>query len=485
MGCTLTSEFRVDDTIFGRSQQSADLLSNVLGFSKYHLDIIFTAFSDIDANESGTVRINEVCKYFGIDQTKYMRVIFGVFENDKCECLNFLEFAATIWNFLTIADFLLGALTFELCDNKLGHMIQSEDVVSIIDGLHSNSTDSKKKVLAYDLIGKLKAARETFTLATYKQYLTTNKIALAPLEAIHKMLRANIIGESYWQRQTEARTKVSGSIQQMAIIRTKVETIRKEEIKMLYRKKRADADDLKRAASLKREQSVYKKLTDSLTDRTKKSRKKKEKKQKVAVLSSFNALNEESGAQDANKGETEVKSHKDAFDLLGQHAATSCTTASCPNTEKEGAAAEIQLSDIIDLPAADRKRRSSMLLMIKPSLLHEDVVKRKASVFHVTHRKRNKPPPKKTGTGKYKVAPQKTTFADFNNADAMVGEDAAVAVGKKGWLMKRDADGEVRLESRGSCHVCQGVGLSVVFGICVVCLCDVHTLMLLMCRHFM
>lgn len=429
MGCTITSEFRVDDGVFGRSQLSANLLHN-LGFSNKHLDILYTAFADIDANESGAVRINEVLKYFGIDNTKYMRVVFGQFEKDGCGCLNFLEFVVSIWNFLTIADFLLGQFTFELCENKVGGMIQSEDVIGIIDELYSNIGDGKKKKMAFDMIAKLKANRETFSQSTYKQYLAAHKSALFPLESIHTSLRVNIIGETYWQLQTEARTKVSGSIEQMAIVRTQVDTVRKEEMKMLYRKKRAGAEELQRAASLKREQSVYKKLADTLTKKTKTSRDKKktQKKQKVAVS---NVINDEVAHNSSKNLKEEAQS--DAFDKLSKE-------TTLPNDEKPN----VQLSDIIQLPTSDRKRRSSMLLMKKPNLLGEDVVKRKASIFNVKHPKRNKPPAKKNGTGKYKVIPQKTTFADFGEPDRRSeDDDGQVDIGKEGWVKKRDADGEV------------------------------------------
>ena len=424
----MSSEFRVDDTVFGRSKQSADLMFD-LGFSKQHLDILFTAFCDIDANTSGTVRMEEVFQYLPVEQTKYLRIVMSIFENEMCGYLNFLEFTISLWNFLTIDESLYGQLTFELCATKKGNMLSFDDVINIVEAISSNVKDIKGRTNVSDLVAKLRVKREAFTLKSYKQLLVSNKFVMAPLLSAQQTLRSQIIGNSFWVAQTEARARKSGVIETISTYKNKVDDVRKEEIKSLYRKKRDDVDNMKRMASMRREKSVIKIIADQFDP--KKSKKKKSKKKKQ--VSDFDYIKEENG-HDKDKG----AKADDMFDVQR-----------LPSAE-EGT---IKPEDVVNLPTCDRKRRSSMLLMKKPSLLFDQAAldKRKGSIFQgkpIFKKRRNRNKPKSTsktvGVGKYKVAPQKTKQQEFNMAAEEEGEDESAGL-PAGWTMKRDSDGEVSI----------------------------------------
>ena len=415
----MSTEFIVDDSIFGCSQQSADFMHD-LGLSQQHISLLFVAFADIDANNSFTVRMDEVVTYFKVDSIKYLRKILGQFEHEKCGLLNFLEFTTTLWNFLTIDESMFVDLTFEFHENKVGNMLQGSDVVGIFEGLCSGVTDSKRKRMISDITTRIRTKQTTYPLAAYKDLMLSNKVVLGPLVAAQQTLRNQIIGESFWIGATKNRMKQTGIgntapsviLAQIAPMRAKIDMIRKMEMKNLYKKKARDAQEMQRVASIRREMSAMKILNDQLRKKSKKAKKKKQ-------VGDFSAIDEET-----------------VMNAEGVTHAISLPEATIVPPE------DLDLADVIDLPSSNRKRRSSMLLMKKPNLLENtegDPLKSKGS----GKGRQGLGTSKKDGGGSRKVSPQHVLCTDNGanaNSRSMGGGGVSLP---KGWVLQRDSDGEV------------------------------------------
>lgn len=67
-----------------------------LFLSKTDLDVLMTAFSDIDADGSETIRFDEFMSYFRIDRTKFNEAVFGLLDNN-----------VGVQGFLTFLDFVV------------------------------------------------------------------------------------------------------------------------------------------------------------------------------------------------------------------------------------------------------------------------------------------------------------------------------------------------------------------------------------------
>lgn len=95
MGCVGSIEFQQDNSIPGRDEIAMETFDE-LGIIKSELDIFFTAFVDIDADNSGYIRGDEFFAYFRIEQTSFNKRLFISMDTDNTGYLNFCEFVCAM-----------------------------------------------------------------------------------------------------------------------------------------------------------------------------------------------------------------------------------------------------------------------------------------------------------------------------------------------------------------------------------------------------
>jgi Ca2+-binding EF-hand superfamily protein len=95
--CSSRVEFVCDENKLGCNKASTTFLQ-MLFLTKADLDILMTAFCDIDADRSGTIRFDEFMAYFRIDRTKFNEAVFSLLENyvDGHGFLTFLDFVVVM-----------------------------------------------------------------------------------------------------------------------------------------------------------------------------------------------------------------------------------------------------------------------------------------------------------------------------------------------------------------------------------------------------
>jgi hypothetical protein len=80
MGCFLSRRtFVVNENIEGQDNVVLELCSE-LGLTTSDINILYTAFWDIDADGSGTIAQAELFAYFEVESTPFERNIFGLFD---------------------------------------------------------------------------------------------------------------------------------------------------------------------------------------------------------------------------------------------------------------------------------------------------------------------------------------------------------------------------------------------------------------------
>jgi Ca2+-binding EF-hand superfamily protein len=80
MGCFLSRRtFVVNENIEGQDNVVLELCSE-LGLTTSDINILYTAFWDIDADGSGAIAQAELFAYFEVESTPFERNIFGLFD---------------------------------------------------------------------------------------------------------------------------------------------------------------------------------------------------------------------------------------------------------------------------------------------------------------------------------------------------------------------------------------------------------------------
>lgn len=197
MGSCFSSrlKFVVDEAVIGRNNESFEYLQS-LGLKLDDLNFLFTAFSDIDADGSNTIRFDELFGYLSIDDTPCNKKIFNFLTNKKEIYLTFLEFCVVTWNFLTVSENDMGRFTFVLFDEDNSGFLQAMEVVNLIKTIYPNH---EKYRAVSELISKVyQGNRDNFSLNDFAKWTKDHLSLLQPLMTLQAHIKKQIIGDSFW-----------------------------------------------------------------------------------------------------------------------------------------------------------------------------------------------------------------------------------------------------------------------------------------------
>ncbi len=83
MGCIFTKRKLVVNSSVEGQDESALEVFQTLGLSDRDIDLLYTAFWDIDADSSGLIRPLELFNYFEVEETVFINHIFTLFDEGK------------------------------------------------------------------------------------------------------------------------------------------------------------------------------------------------------------------------------------------------------------------------------------------------------------------------------------------------------------------------------------------------------------------
>mmetsp|Transcript_5141 Transcript_5141/g.5265 ORF Transcript_5141/g.5265 Transcript_5141/m.5265 type:complete len:470 (-) Transcript_5141:31-1440(-) len=232
MGCTISYQYTIDPSIVGRNQEATDLLKS-LSLSSSDLDILFTAFADIDADDSGTIRFDELFAYFRIEPTKFNETVFGYCDVDHRGYLTFLDFVIGIWLYLTVDQNELGGYAFILFDIDYTGVLDSEEILNLIHVIHNKTTIQSKAIL--QVVDQLKGSKEVFSCEKFQNWTRTHYSLLEPAQTLQINLRKNLIGEAYWLQKTKFRKehKEFSNLAYIYDLKRKVYEVQKKQVLLL------------------------------------------------------------------------------------------------------------------------------------------------------------------------------------------------------------------------------------------------------------
>lgn len=212
---------------------------------------------------AGSVRPIELFSYFNIETGDLEKNLFMVFDEGKTGKLNFLEFAAAMWNFLSLPEKLVGVLVYLMKDPTGTYCIKLHEVRELFEVLH------RRKVETSPMLGSLFAEFKTkhpveITKLDFCAFLNGNSTLSTPIILLQIKLRKQVIGEGFWQRKASAREKdrVQGDAAYVHQLLATVQGVNEESKRRMLdakaKSKEAQTSDRDKAAIAKRE-SIFKK----------------------------------------------------------------------------------------------------------------------------------------------------------------------------------------------------------------------------------
>lgn len=217
----------------------------ILRFNRDNAFKVFSAFVDIDGDNSGEMSVEEFHSYLGMPVTKFSERVFGILDADGSGSLSFDEFAVGVWNYCTYDVRLVTKLAFDIFDvdhmgkldipecDALIRMVYNVDSVDRIQG-----PPSGKEILEQiDINGD-----KEVTIDEFSDLMESHMYILAPAFDLQRALRQRLLGVKYWEKETEARKILFAGYDSLE--HSSWESIKEIlSMKMKERQEKADAED--------------------------------------------------------------------------------------------------------------------------------------------------------------------------------------------------------------------------------------------------
>ena len=206
------------------------------------LNLLFNAFCDIDADDSGVIRSDELFAYLCIESTQFNKKLFAFFDEKQTGYLNFLEFVVVIWNFLTFDSSEFGRFAFFLFDDNNTGTLEVSEIESMMETIHHKTLKSSPEVRA--LVQNINKSK--FKADEFMTWTKNHQSLLAPIIALQYNLRRQIIGEFYWQEIATMRKQRYEFSEDMAVfhkLKNQLETIKQNDLQR-RQQQRSEAERL-------------------------------------------------------------------------------------------------------------------------------------------------------------------------------------------------------------------------------------------------
>jgi hypothetical protein len=251
--CSSSEKFCVEEDVVGRNTESLTFLQE-LCFGPSDLNCLFTAFRDIDADGSNTIRCDELFGYFRIDETPCNLKIFSFLNNEKELYLNFLEFCVVLWNFLTVDRNDYAHFVYVLYDSDSSGRIDSHEIIGMIETIHKNARSNPQ---TSQIISSLIAeSRKEYSLEQFIKWFKVHMSLLNPLVTLQTRLRKSLISEEFWMNLENIRKEQLGhrNIAHLHLIAQETQKIKNNHLRQKYldKIKKQREDDLKGVKNVKK-----------------------------------------------------------------------------------------------------------------------------------------------------------------------------------------------------------------------------------------
>ena len=198
-----------------------------LFLTDHEIDRFYTAYCDIDADNSGFIRDDEFRAYFRTERNAINEKIFSMFDSDKSGFLNFFEFTCSVswniflfllliityflsfflilklWNYLSYDVSQLGAFLFFLFDNDNGGTLDIIEVKIMLETLHKKG--SKNNSSLSTIMNTIFESGSQVTVGEFVIHCQNFPMLINPILIQQLKLQKELIGELFWKKIVEKR----------------------------------------------------------------------------------------------------------------------------------------------------------------------------------------------------------------------------------------------------------------------------------------
>lgn len=199
MGCVGSKKFVVDEDNFGFGQTCYEIYTS-LGLTNKQLDLLYTAFYDMDADNSGSIRLDEFLIYFGLETDTFTERLFGMFDLERSKCLNFMCYVATLWYFLSLESKKVGGFAYRLYDSMNNGVLTIpviEDMMKAINA-HDPANATKIEVAITKLPG-YGERKPLVPLNAFLEWAEIHQTIFASMLTSQYKLRSQLFGSKFWK----------------------------------------------------------------------------------------------------------------------------------------------------------------------------------------------------------------------------------------------------------------------------------------------
>ena len=186
---------------------------------------LFSVFQQIDLDNSGSLSVDEFFNYFEIGWvTPMSRRIFTLFDADNSGELDFGEFTACAWNYLSLTDNGILYFIFDLYDEDESTRLTYEEFKKMMLEAYG-----KRKRMAANVVATMKrvelANMEEFMEWTTQEFVTfvnKQRSSFWPLFTMQTEMRHKIVGLNFWLNVVKRRAAAFDPTVGGGLVRTSV-----------------------------------------------------------------------------------------------------------------------------------------------------------------------------------------------------------------------------------------------------------------------
>ena len=171
---------------------------------------MFLAFHDIDSDNSGVIRLDELLTYFHITKTALTERIFFDKVSSNSHFLNFEQFVVYTWQFLSLALDKVATFAFHLLDTKNTGTLTQERVQYLIELMHNKTIEESKDVQF--LVKKCTVLHgDTLTISDFEKFSSCHRKLCDPFRKLQIAYQSKLLGRVIWKRlRVEREEKAEG-----------------------------------------------------------------------------------------------------------------------------------------------------------------------------------------------------------------------------------------------------------------------------------
>mmetsp|Transcript_10449 Transcript_10449/g.24342 ORF Transcript_10449/g.24342 Transcript_10449/m.24342 type:complete len:485 (-) Transcript_10449:138-1592(-) len=177
-----------------------------LQMSKHDADLVFSAFRQIDIDDSGSISRREFYSWSGLEKSAFTEAIFKVLDADDSGEVDFKEFSLVLWNYLSFSPSTLAVFAYGLADEDDSGILEKKEVVALIKLVYGRD---------YETNSRLKSALRHLRLdeegeVTKFEFIDMAKLQpllLYPAYLAQGLLRERVVGNAFWYHISRERQR--------------------------------------------------------------------------------------------------------------------------------------------------------------------------------------------------------------------------------------------------------------------------------------